>query len=57
MTFVLQPVPKNLVDQGVAKGGNPLGLPRENHQCRFIQVRVKHSLVADRVWRQGGRLL
>lgn len=32
MTFVLQPVPKNLVDQGVAKGGNPLGLPRVNHQ-------------------------
>lgn len=32
MTFVLQPVPANLVDQGVAKGGNPLGLPRLNHQ-------------------------
>ncbi|MCJ1348031.1 hypothetical protein MMC31_006262 [Peltigera leucophlebia] len=32
MTFTLQPIPANLVDQGNAKGGNPLGLPRINHQ-------------------------
>ncbi|KAI4251236.1 MAG: hypothetical protein L6R42_008459, partial [Xanthoria sp. 1 TBL-2021] len=32
MTFTLQPIPVNLVDQGIAKGGNPLGLPRVNHQ-------------------------
>ncbi|KAL8859642.1 MAG: hypothetical protein Q9178_003756 [Gyalolechia marmorata] len=32
MTFTLQPVPVNLVDQGNAKGGNPLGIPRINHQ-------------------------
>ncbi|KAI4226686.1 MAG: hypothetical protein L6R36_002999 [Xanthoria steineri] len=32
MTFTLQPIPVNLVDQGIAKGGNPLGLPRINHQ-------------------------
>lgn len=35
MTFTLQPIPVNLVDQGIAKGGNPLGLPRVNHQCKF----------------------
>lgn len=34
MTFTLQPIPVNLVDQGHAKGGNPLGLPRINHQCK-----------------------
>lgn len=35
MTFTLQPIPANLVDQGIAKGGNPTGLPRVNHQCKF----------------------
>lgn len=35
MTFTLQPIPLNLVDQGIAKGGNPLGLPRMNHQCEL----------------------
>lgn len=34
-TFTLQPVPANLVDQGNAKGRNPLGLPRENFQCKL----------------------
>ncbi len=37
MTFTLQPIPVNLVDQGIAKGGNPLGLPRINHQCKFAR--------------------
>ncbi|KAL8664814.1 MAG: hypothetical protein Q9168_007831 [Polycauliona sp. 1 TL-2023] len=32
MTFTLQPIPVNLVDQGIAKGGNPLGLQRINQQ-------------------------
>ena len=32
-TFVLQTIPRNLVEQGLARGGNPLGLPRETHQC------------------------
>ncbi|KAL9636811.1 MAG: hypothetical protein Q9204_002111 [Flavoplaca sp. TL-2023a] len=32
MTFTLQPIPVNLVDQGIAKGGNPLGLSRINQQ-------------------------
>lgn len=35
MTFTLQPIPVNLVDQGIAKGGNPLGLPRIKHQCEL----------------------
>jgi hypothetical protein len=35
MTFTLQPIPVNLVDQGVAKGGNPLGIPKVNHQCEL----------------------
>ncbi|KAL8981373.1 MAG: hypothetical protein Q9205_003823 [Flavoplaca limonia] len=32
MTFTLQPIPVNLVDLGIAKGGNPLGLSRINQQ-------------------------
>ncbi|KAF2657849.1 FAD-binding domain-containing protein [Lophiostoma macrostomum CBS 122681] len=32
MTFVLQPIPKSLVDAGHGKGGNALGLPSEDHQ-------------------------
>ena len=40
MTFTLQPIPANLVEQGNKKGGNPLGLPNIDHQCEF------HLLVA-----------
>ncbi|KAI1085577.1 FAD-binding domain-containing protein [Whalleya microplaca] len=32
-TFTIQPIPKNLAEQGIAKGGNPMGIPREDHQC------------------------
>lgn len=35
MTFTLQPIPVNLVEQGIAKGGNPLALPKVNHQCEL----------------------
>ncbi|KAI1119977.1 FAD-binding domain-containing protein [Nemania abortiva] len=31
-TFTIQPVPKNLAQQGIAKGGNPTGIPLEDHQ-------------------------
>ncbi|KAI1347635.1 FAD-binding domain-containing protein [Xylaria sp. FL0043] len=31
-TFTIQPIPKNMADQGVAKGGNPMGIPHEDHQ-------------------------
>ncbi|KAK3935425.1 FAD linked oxidase [Diplogelasinospora grovesii] len=32
-TFAIQPFPKNLVQQGILKGGNPLGMPLENFQA------------------------
>lgn len=66
MTFTLQPIPVNLVDQGLAKGGNPLGLPRINHQCKFARfgsefvgpADKKHMSVANRLHRvdHAGRL-
>ncbi|TVY40960.1 Bifunctional solanapyrone synthase [Lachnellula cervina] len=31
-TFCIQPVPANLAEEGIAKGGNPMGIPTENHQ-------------------------
>ncbi|OTA98694.1 hypothetical protein M426DRAFT_325766 [Hypoxylon sp. CI-4A] len=31
-TFTIQPIPKNLAGQGIAKGGNPMGIPQEDHQ-------------------------
>ncbi|CAG8980498.1 hypothetical protein HYALB_00013099 [Hymenoscyphus albidus] len=31
-TFTIQPIPRNLAEQGLAKGGNPMGIPTENHQ-------------------------
>jgi len=32
-TFTIQPVTTSLVEQGILKGGNPLGIPSENFQC------------------------
>lgn len=34
-TFTIQPVTTSLVEQGVLKGGNALGLPNENFQCEL----------------------
>lgn len=34
-TFVLQNVPKSLVAQAHAKGGNPLNIPDFTHQCKL----------------------
>ncbi|KAK7952544.1 6-hydroxy-D-nicotine oxidase [Apiospora aurea] len=34
-TFVIQPVIPNVAKQGVARGGNPMGIPTENHICEF----------------------
>lgn len=48
MTFTLQPIPVNLVDQGITKGGNPLGLPRINHQCKFARFGSNLSDVPKR---------
>ena len=33
MTFTLQPIPSNMAAAGIARGGNPMGLPQFNHQC------------------------
>ena len=38
ITFTLQPIPVNLVNQGIAKGGNPLGLPQIDHQCKCLST-------------------
>ena len=35
MTFTLQPVPASLAEAGIARGGNPMGIPQINHQCGF----------------------
>lgn len=35
-TFALQPILLELVDAGKAKGGNPMGIPKENHQCAYL---------------------
>ena len=35
MTLTLQPVPANLSKVGIAKGGNPMGIPQIDHQCKF----------------------
>ncbi|KAI0096162.1 FAD-binding domain-containing protein [Nemania sp. FL0031] len=31
-TFTIQPIMKNMVEQGIAKGGNPMGIPSQDHQ-------------------------
>lgn len=38
MTFTLQPVPANLAREGSRKGGNPMGVPTEAHQCNIVEV-------------------
>ncbi|MDI1493407.1 MAG: hypothetical protein OHK93_005196 [Ramalina farinacea] len=43
ITFTLQPIPVNLVNQGIAKGGNPLGLPQINHQWWTTLVDWQHA--------------
>lgn len=32
-TFTVQTFSKNLVQQGIKRGGNPLGMPLEDFQC------------------------
>ncbi|KAK7753978.1 hypothetical protein SLS62_004077 [Diatrype stigma] len=32
--FSLQPISANVAIQGIAKGGNPMGIPQEDHQCK-----------------------
>lgn len=42
-TFVLQHVPKNVVDQGNAKGGNALGLEPISQQCKLAITCIFHN--------------
>ncbi|KAH9992264.1 FAD-binding domain-containing protein [Xylariaceae sp. FL0662B] len=48
-TFTIQPIPKNLAEQGIAKGGNPMGIPRENHQWWTTLVDWKNAKDDDLV--------
>ncbi len=41
MTFTLQPVTSNMAAAGIARGGNPMGLPQFDHQC-------EHHYISDR---------
>lgn len=34
-TFALQPVPATLTKAGNARGGNPMGIPKQNHLCKY----------------------
>ena len=36
MTFTIQPITRALVSAGHARGGNPLGLPSQDHQCQYL---------------------
>lgn len=43
MTFTIQPITKAFVEAGNAKGGNPLELPNQDHQCKPL-CQLKFSL-------------
>lgn len=34
-TFVLQPIPAGLTAASNARGGNPMGIPQQTHQCKL----------------------
>ena len=34
-TFVFQPVPESVAEQGNAKGGNAMSIPAENQMCKL----------------------
>lgn len=39
LTMVIQPMASSAIKAGEAKGGNPLGLVAQNHQCKFSPSR------------------
>ena len=41
MTFTLQPIQANMADVAIARGGNPMGLPRFDHQCEHHDFLIK----------------
>ncbi|KAK6204021.1 hypothetical protein LQW54_008594 [Pestalotiopsis sp. IQ-011] len=42
-TFTIQPISKNLAQQGIEKGGNPMGVPLEDHQWWTTLVDWKNA--------------
>ena len=38
MTFTLQPIQGNMATAGIARGGNPIGLPQFDHQCEHYDL-------------------
>jgi hypothetical protein len=47
MTFVLQHIPKNVVDRGNANGGNTLGLEPISQQCKFTFPSYRMRLIYE----------
>ncbi|RDW77834.1 hypothetical protein BP6252_05887 [Coleophoma cylindrospora] len=47
LTMVLQPISSSVITASSAKGGNPLGLPAQQHQWFLVMVDYKHA--ADEV--------
>jgi hypothetical protein len=37
LTMVIQPMPSSIIKAGEIKGGNPMGLTAQNHQCKTHQ--------------------
>ncbi|KAJ8131493.1 hypothetical protein O1611_g2129 [Lasiodiplodia mahajangana] len=48
-TFTIQPIVKNMVEQGIAKGGNPMGIPSQDHQWWTTVVDWKNANDDDAV--------
>ncbi|KAI0385990.1 FAD-binding domain-containing protein [Hypomontagnella monticulosa] len=48
-TFAIQPIPANIAAQGIAKGGNPMGIPQEDHQWWTTLVDWKNAKDDDLV--------
>jgi hypothetical protein len=47
MTFVLQHIPKNVVDRGNANGGNTLGLEPISQQCKCTSKSYQTRLIRE----------
>lgn len=44
-TFAIQHVGENLIQQGIDKGGNPLGIAAGNQQCQYTHVLKSSELM------------
>jgi hypothetical protein len=49
MTFTLQPVSANLAKEGSRKGGNPMGVTTEAHQCKSCRYLPLCITSADKI--------